>query len=234
MVPVRPRAPNARHLYALRPAALQRASGASAQRQRRHTRASKWTNVRGPMVPVRPRPPATSALWLGRQKLGGAPPPRAPCKITHAPSASPAVVAMAATAAPAEVRSPPASTAATADAATASDEDAAAATGATAPPQVRGLLHAGQLRRCALVRHGPAPHSRQARRRVLGSPPGAQGLGAGRQGLLQLGLLRGQVAPGLGARATALLGRRERAHAGHLRQSAGAGARASCGRKHGG
>merc|ERR1719213_356167 len=122
---------------------------------------------------------------------------------------------MAATAAPAEVRSPPASTAATADAATASDEDAAAAaaTGATAPPQIRGLLHAGQLRPCALVRQGPAPHSRQARRRVLGSPPGAQGLCAGRQGLLQLGFLRRQVAPGLGARATALVGRRERAHA---------------------
>merc|ERR1719513_357130 len=147
----------------------------------------------------------------------------------QAPSATQAVLAVAATAAPAEVHSPPAAGAATAGAATTSDEDApaAAATGATAPgaaaafpaaapaadPQVHGLLHTGQLRPCALVRHGPAPHSRQARRRVLCSPPSAQGLGAGRQGLLQLGLLRCQVAPGLGARATALVGRRERAHA---------------------
>merc|ERR1719433_1615719 len=105
-------------------------SSAPAERARNDkedTRASKWTNVRGPMVPVRPRPPATSALWLGRQKLGGAPPPPERCKITQAPSASPAVVAMAATAAPADVRSAPASTAATADAATAGHEEAAAA-----------------------------------------------------------------------------------------------------------
>merc|ERR1719373_826059 len=91
-------------------------------------------------------------------------------------------------------------------------------------PQVRGLLQCWQARLRALLHHGPAPRSRQARRCILGGPPSAQDLRASGQCLLHHGLFRRQVARGLGARARTLVGR-EGAHARHLRGSANARAR---------
>jgi len=150
-------------------------------------------------------------------------PPSLSPRAGHSPPAAPPAVGASATTPRAPANSAAAATAAPPGAAPTA-APTAAPPAVPMMPQFDGLVFRRQRRLRGLLRHGPAPRSRQARRRVLAGPPLAQVFRAARQGPLHRRVLRRQAARGARARASALVGR-DVAYADHIWDGAVAGSR---------